>query len=141
MIPRNVSIVKSRSLKPQSSYGLTVQIITISAQNAPAPLNTLHDSRISTPIAENTTGHIGCPEIEEMPRYSWEDVQDEVADLARIAEDIEKRTSLDRLARHAPTDAPTLDFSREGIEQLQEDVITFLEQFDEMTQQLVDDIC
>ena len=76
-----------------------------------------------------------------MTRYSWEDVQDEVADLARIAEDIEKRTSLDRLAMHAPTDAPTLDFSREGIEQLQEDVITFLDQFDEMPQQLVDDIC
>ena len=40
-----------------------------------------------------------------------------------------------------PTDAPTLEFTREGIEQLQEDVITFLDQFDEMPQQLVDDIC
>ena len=37
-----------------------------------------------------------------MTRYSWEDVQDEVADLARIAEDIEKRTSLARMAKHAP---------------------------------------
>ena len=73
-----------------------------------------------------------------MTRYSWEDVQDEVAGLARIAEDIEKRTSL---TKHAPTDAPTLDFSKEGIEQLQEDVITFLDQFDEMPQGLVDDIC
>ena len=34
-----------------------------------------------------------------------------------------------------------VDFTREGIEQLQEDVITFLDQFDEMPQQLVDDIC
>jgi hypothetical protein len=76
-----------------------------------------------------------------MTRYSWEEVQDEVADLARIAEDIEKRTSLDRLAKHAPTDAPTLEFTREGIEQLQHDVITFLDQFDEMPQGLVDDIC
>ena len=40
-----------------------------------------------------------------------------------------------------PTDAPTLEFTRKGIEQLQEDVITFLDQFDEMPQQLVDDIC
>ena len=40
-----------------------------------------------------------------------------------------------------PTDAPTLEFTRDGIEQLQEDVITFLDQFDEMPQQLVDDIC
>ena len=83
-----------------------------------------------------------------MTRYSWEDVQDEVADLARIAEDIEKRTSMARIRQdhdfYGPiphTDAPTLDFSREGIEQLQHDVITFLDQFDEMPQQLVDDIC
>ena len=40
-----------------------------------------------------------------------------------------------------PTDAPTLKFTRDGIEQLQEDVITFLDQFDEMPQDLVDDIC
>ena len=85
-----------------------------------------------------------------MTRYSWEDAQarsegrsdkDEVADLARIAEDIERRTSLARMAKHAPTDAPTVDFTREGIEQLQHDVITFLDQFDEMPQGLVDEIC
>ena len=34
-----------------------------------------------------------------------------------------------------------VDFTREGIEQLQEDVITFLDQFDEIPQGLVDDIC
>ena len=74
-----------------------------------------------------------------MTHYTWEDA--DAKDLARIAEDIEKRTSLERLARHAPTDAPTVDFTREGIEQLQEDVITFLDQFDEMPQGLVDEIC
>ena len=36
---------------------------------------------------------------------------------------------------------PTLEFTKEGVEQLQEDVITFLDQFDEMPQGLVDDIC
>ena len=41
----------------------------------------------------------------------------------------------------APTDEKTLEFTREGVEQLQEDVITFLDQFDEMPQQLVDEIC
>ena len=40
-----------------------------------------------------------------------------------------------------PTDAKTLEFTRDGIEQLQEDVITFLDQFDEMPQPLVDEIC
>ena len=73
-----------------------------------------------------------------MTNYTWENA--DANDLARIAEDIEKRTSMQRI-RNAPTDAPTLDFSREGIEQLQHDVITFLDQFDEMPQQLVDDIC
>ena len=34
-----------------------------------------------------------------------------------------------------------VEFTREGIEQLQEDVITFLDQFDEMPQGLVDDLC
>ena len=34
-----------------------------------------------------------------------------------------------------------VDFTREGIEQLQEDVITFLDQFDEMPQGLVDELC
>ena len=85
-----------------------------------------------------------------MTHYTWEDAQarsegrsdkDEVADLARIAEDIERRTSLARMAKHAPTAAPTVDFTREGIEQLQHDVITFLDQFDEMPQGLVDEIC
>ena len=33
-----------------------------------------------------------------------------------------------------PTDEKTLEFTREGVEQLQEDVITFLDQFDEMPQ-------
>ena len=74
-----------------------------------------------------------------MTHYTWENA--DAKDLARIAEDIERRTSLARMAKHAPTDAPTVDFSREGIEQLQEDVITFLDQFDEMPQGLVDDIC
>ena len=74
-----------------------------------------------------------------MTHYNWEDA--DAKDLARIAEDIERRTSLARMAKHAPTDAPTVDFSKEGIEQLQEDVITFLDQFDEMPQGLVDDIC
>ena len=41
----------------------------------------------------------------------------------------------------APTDAKTLKFTKDGIEQLQEDVITFLDQFDEMPQPLVDEIC
>ena len=41
----------------------------------------------------------------------------------------------------APTDAKTLEFTKDGIEQLQHDVITFLDQFDEMPPQLVDDIC
>jgi len=41
----------------------------------------------------------------------------------------------------APTDEKTLKFTKDGIEQLQEDVITFLDQFDEMPPQLVDDIC
>ena len=41
----------------------------------------------------------------------------------------------------APTDEKTLEFTKDGIEQLQEDVITFLDQFDEMPQQLVDEIC
>ena len=41
----------------------------------------------------------------------------------------------------APTDAKTLEFTKDGIEQLQHDVITFLDQFDEMPQDLVDDIC
>ena len=41
----------------------------------------------------------------------------------------------------APTDEKTLEFTKEGIEQLQHDVITFLDQFDEMPPQLVDDIC
>ena len=40
-----------------------------------------------------------------------------------------------------PTDAKTLEFTKDGIEQLQHDVITFLDQFDEMPQQLVDEIC
>ena len=44
-------------------------------------------------------------------------------------------------APNAPTDAKTLEFTKDGIEQLQEDVITFLDQFDEMPPQLVDDIC
>ena len=74
-----------------------------------------------------------------MTHYTWENA--DAKDLARIAEDIERRTSLARMAKHAPTDAPTVDFSKEGIEQLQEDVITFLDQFDEMPQGLVDDIC
>ena len=73
-----------------------------------------------------------------MTHYTWENA--DAKDLARIAEDIEKRTSMQRI-RNAPTDAPTVDFTREGIEQLQEDVITFLDQFDEMPQGLVDDIC
>ena len=34
-----------------------------------------------------------------------------------------------------------VDFTKEGIEQLQEDVITFLNQFDEIPQGLVDDLC
>ena len=34
-----------------------------------------------------------------------------------------------------------VDFTKDGMEQLQEDVITFLDQFDEMPQQLVDEIC
>jgi hypothetical protein len=34
-----------------------------------------------------------------------------------------------------------VEFTREGMEQLQEDVITFLDQFDEIPQGLVDDIC
>ena len=34
-----------------------------------------------------------------------------------------------------------VDFTREGIEQLQEDVITFLDQFDEIPQGLVDELC
>ena len=42
---------------------------------------------------------------------------------------------------YGPTDAKTLEFTRDGIEQLQEDVITFLDQFDEMPQLLVDEIC
>ena len=41
----------------------------------------------------------------------------------------------------APTDAKTLKFTKDGIEQLQEDVITFLDQFDEMPQDLDDEIC
>ena len=41
----------------------------------------------------------------------------------------------------APTDEKTLEFTKDGIEQLQEDVITFLDQFDEMPQLLVDEIC
>ena len=41
----------------------------------------------------------------------------------------------------APTDAKTLEFTKDGIEQLQHDVITFLDQFDEMPQPLVDEIC
>ena len=41
----------------------------------------------------------------------------------------------------APTDAKTLEFTKDGIEQLQEDVITFLDQFDEMPQPLGDEIC
>ena len=44
-------------------------------------------------------------------------------------------------APNAPTDAKTLEFTKDGIEQLQEDVITFLDQFDEMPQDLVDEIC
>ena len=44
-------------------------------------------------------------------------------------------------APNAPTDAKTLEFTKDGIEQLQEDVITFLDQFDEMPQPLVDEIC
>ena len=40
-----------------------------------------------------------------------------------------------------PTDEKTLEVTRDGIEQLQEDVITFLDQFDEMPQLLVDEIC
>ena len=74
-----------------------------------------------------------------MTHYTWENA--DANDLARIAEDIERRTSLARMAKHAPTDAPTLEFTRDGIEQLQEDVITFLDQFDEMPQDLVDEIC
>ena len=41
----------------------------------------------------------------------------------------------------APTEAKTLEFTKDGIEQLQHDVITFLDQFDEMPQPLVDEIC
>ena len=41
----------------------------------------------------------------------------------------------------APTDEKTLEFTKDGIEQLQEDVITFLDQFDEMPQGLVDELC
>ena len=81
-----------------------------------------------------------------MTHYTWENA--DAKDLARIAEDIEKRTSVARIRQDhdfygpiPPTDAPTVDFTREGIEQLQEDVITFLDQFDEMPQGLVDDIC
>ena len=39
------------------------------------------------------------------------------------------------------TDEKTLKFTKDGIEQLQEDVITFLDQFDEMPQGLVDELC
>ena len=41
----------------------------------------------------------------------------------------------------APTDEKTLEFTKDGMEQLQEDVITFLDQFDEMPQGLVDELC
>ena len=34
-----------------------------------------------------------------------------------------------------------VDFTKDGMEQLQEDVITFLDQFDEMPQGLVDELC
>ena len=56
-------------------------------------------------------------------------------------EEVENMTPSERMTHFSKLYGGKVDFTREGIEQLQEDVITFLDQFDEMPQQLVDDIC
>ena len=56
-------------------------------------------------------------------------------------EEVENMTPSERMTHFSKLYGGKVDFTREGIEQLQEDIITFLDQFDEMPQGLVDDMC
>ena len=71
-----------------------------------------------------------------MTHYTWEEVS-----KMTTAQRLEHFNKADEHDFYGPTDAKTLEFTKDGIEQLQHDVITFLDQFDEMPQQLVDEIC
>ena len=71
-----------------------------------------------------------------MTHYTWEEVS-----KMTTAQRLEHFNKADEHDFYGPTDAKTLEFTKDGIEQLQHDVITFLDQFDEMPPQLVDDIC
>ena len=72
-----------------------------------------------------------------MTRYKWS--SRDGADYTW--EEVEKMTPAERISHFSQRFGGKVDFTREGIEQLQEDVITFLDQFDEMPQGLVDEIC
>jgi hypothetical protein len=72
-----------------------------------------------------------------MTRYRWSSQDGTRYDW----EEVEKMTPSERMTHFSQRFGGKVDFTREGIEQLQEDVITFLDQFDEMPQGLVDEIC
>ena len=72
-----------------------------------------------------------------MTRYKWS--SRDGADYTW--EEVEKMTPAERISHFSQRFGGKVDFTREGIEQLQEDVSTFLDQFDEMPQGLVDEIC
>ena len=72
-----------------------------------------------------------------MTRYKWSSQDGTRYDW----EQVENMTPSERMTHFSQLYGGKVEFTREGIEQLQEDVITFLDQFDEMPQGLVDEIC
>ena len=72
-----------------------------------------------------------------MTRYRWSSQDGTRYDW----EEVENMTPSERMTHFSQLYGGKVEFTREGIEQLQEDVITFLDQFDEMPQGLVDEIC
>jgi hypothetical protein len=72
-----------------------------------------------------------------MTRYKWSSQDGTRYDW----EEVENMTPSERMTHFSQLYGGKVEFTREGIEQLQEDVITFLDQFDEMPQGLVDEIC
>ena len=72
-----------------------------------------------------------------MTRYKWS--SRDGADYTWA--EVEKMTPAERISHFSQLYGGKVEFTREGIEQLQEDVITFLDQFDEMPQGLVDELC
>ena len=72
-----------------------------------------------------------------MTRYKWSSKDGTRYDW----EEVENMTPSERMTHFSQRFGGKVDFTKDGMEQLQEDVITFLDQFDEMPQQLVDEIC